>query len=457
MGAGKSVVIDETCASVVLNDGEIVVVSTPKLSLVDELHESIQKRMTGRKVGKFCTHERSLGKVIVSCNDSLPNLARMLKVKDIRVALLVIDECHGSTSDTMDQALAALTPTHILGFTATAFRSDMMETLKVFKKCIYTYSVADAIRDKVVVPWEIRHHTRAFSEDELDAVCLDMISRRSGPGIVNALSISDAENFAEKLTATWKRASAIHSRHTLSLRKQIMEDLRTGKLAAVVHVNLLSEGANYPWLLWMCLRREVGARVRFIQEIGRLLRAWEGKEYAGFDDPHDLFGTFNLSYSEALGEPPDREVVEREARDPAIIAGRLADCDPAIALNHIESLARALVCACEVTKMLPEGRKVIPKAERLKPGTPAQHSLLAHYVKLTIGRQPLAWSKCLDLMLQRPAELRYGFCADLITSLDCIHQAGYWPPVDEQGRIQAIPVTKEEDGQHVMDFKLMSA
>ena len=67
-----------------------------------------------------------------------------------------------------------------------------------------------------------------------------------------------------------------------------------------------------PWLRWICLRRPVGSRVRFVQEVGRVLRAYPGKEIANIIDPHDLFGVHCLSNPERLGEALTKEEKEYE-------------------------------------------------------------------------------------------------------------------------------------------------
>jgi hypothetical protein len=64
---------------------------------------------------------------------------------------------------------------------------------------------------------------------------------------------------------------------------------------------MLVEGVDFPWLRWICLRRQVKSRVRFIQELGRVLRASPGKDKARVLDPNDLFGEFQLTYADALG------------------------------------------------------------------------------------------------------------------------------------------------------------
>ena len=52
--------------------------------------------------------------------------------------------------------------------------------------------------------------------------------------------------------------------------------------------------------------------MRFVQEVGRVLRCYPNKELAYIIDPHDLFGVHCLSNPEKLGEVLSREEKEYE-------------------------------------------------------------------------------------------------------------------------------------------------
>jgi hypothetical protein len=133
-----------------------------------------------------------------------------------------------------------------------------------------------------------------------------------GPGVVSALNIQDAETYANYLSDNGVPAKSIHSGMRKDLRQSLLQELEAGSLKCLVHVSLLAEGVDMPWLRWLCLRRPVGARVRFVQEVGRVLRCNPGKEFAYIIDPHDLFGTHSLSNPEKLGEVLTREEKEYE-------------------------------------------------------------------------------------------------------------------------------------------------
>jgi hypothetical protein len=73
-----------------------------------------------------------------------------------------------------------------------------------------------------------------------------------------------------------------------------MAALRSGDLDAVVHCHMLSEGVDMPFLRRLVLRHARGSRVEFAQEIGRVLRACEGKAHADVFDPWQVTLTHDL-------------------------------------------------------------------------------------------------------------------------------------------------------------------
>ncbi|MHA1572632.1 MAG: DEAD/DEAH box helicase [Alphaproteobacteria bacterium] len=432
MGSGKSLVIEELCAIANLAKDEVIVVSTSTQLLVEELASAIEDRCgASRSVGFWYGRKKRLGSVIVSCYDSTLALTAKLASAGKKVALWIADECHRTECETVIRAYEQLRPAHAIGMTATPFRADSKwGSISLFKRLLFRYTAAQAQIDKVVAPWHIVH---SKTGGELDEVCLGMIQGAVGPGLVNAVSIADSEAFAKRLTATGTPASAVHSRMSRAGQRRAISRLKGGDLRCIVHVNMLSEGANFPWLRWLCLRREVDSRVRFVQEVGRLLRVFPGKERAVFYDPHDLFGTFSLAYEEALGEPPEKPEWEGVLPEPGEIAERIHDADDAVALAWIESVIRSLVVTAEATGFLLD-RKTIRKADRLVPSTLMQHVALTEELGRIQHLVPQGWMKCLGSVMARPMLLRYGFAADLLALVQAAQEAGRWPDIEAKGR-----------------------
>ena len=315
-GAGKSVLISELCwmalAKIKDRDDLAIVISTPTQNLVQQLSETISERVGYGLVGQYYGKRKQADrKVIVTCTPSVESLCGALAGR--RTALLVADEVHKTEGEKIREAIQLLNPASRIGFTATAFRADEGETLSLWDVIAYQYTLGDAWRDNVLVPFVPIPYDGEGSIEDVDGWCLRAMQRERGPGVVSALSIPDAEDYARYLTAHDFPAEAVHSRRKDAQNKATLKRLLDGEIRCVVHVAMLSEGVDIPCLRWICLRRPVGSRVRFVQEVGRVLRTirqpdqWGTKTTANVIDPHGLFFEHGIAHPAALGEPPPKK------------------------------------------------------------------------------------------------------------------------------------------------------
>ncbi len=343
MGSGKSILQTEIAWLAMHRRGDRAIVFTaPRQALVRQLAGTLRARLGQLEVGEYYADRKQPHRpVIVTCAASLASLRDELAKQGRAVALAIVDEAHGSEARQVREILPLLEPRCLVGFTATPFRSLPSESISLFSSVAYRYTMADALRDRVLVPMRhVRYEgTRPGSVDD---ECLRLIQEHAhGPGIVSAASIPDAKEHATWLAAAGLPAMAIHSKISTTERGRLLEGLRRGDPMALVHVSLLAEGVDLPWLRWLCLRRRVGARVRFLQEIGRVLRVldagkfpgsverWGPKEEGLVFDPHLLLGRHGLTSAEAIGRAMeeaaeamtrDKEAEAREAKEAEVIA-----------------------------------------------------------------------------------------------------------------------------------------
>ena len=364
-GSGKSVLLAEVIAAILPQLEGAIVVSTSSQRLVKQLTETIGDRIGPGNVGSFYAKVKEIDRpVIVTTNDSCPTVASHLQKLGRSVVLWVADECHRTETGEMHRAWKALNAESRLGFTATPFRSLKSQRVQLFDKVLVKYTPGDALRDKVIVPWRVLPWSGP--ESKLDDAILEMIQEYGvGPGVVNASSISDARDFAARLTEAGIPASTVHSELSERDQETRLGMLRDGELRVLVYPSLLSEGADFPWLRWMCLRRKVGARVRFIQEVGRVLRTFPGKESATILDPRNLFNELSLSYEHLLGwdvaedgpEEPEVEVEEEKPEEnPAGDQLALLDTTMVKPLAQLETWARQLFLAAQTEGLIQNAR-----------------------------------------------------------------------------------------------------
>jgi hypothetical protein len=286
----------------------------------------------------------------------------------------------------------------------------------------------------------------------LDDACASMIRQAiettgGAPGLANATSIDDAVAFAGVLSAAGIPAAPVHSRLPRPVVAATIAALREGRLGAVVHVNMLSEGVDMPWLHWLCMRRPVGSRVRFCQEVGRVLRAHPGKREAVLLDPHDLMGGFALSYEAILsgGAVEDEKPFARELRD----ATELGVGRPKKELPSPKALA-ARRCYLRAIYLGAMGAGLIEsrvKSTRWRRFPPSEKQLAAVRkmggVLASSKSIPPEHGQMLGSLVAHVATLTRGDCSDLLSlafaALDA-RKAGrdFWGALTAPGKAEGI-------------------
>jgi len=452
MGAGKSVLIAEIAATAELDDDEVIVISTPTRALVEQLCDTISERVG--PVGRYYTHEKDIDhQVIVACNASMSRLADELNEEGISVALWIADEAHRTQTDQILSIQQTLGADECLGFTATPYRSDETEILCLYDRLIFKYAPKHALRDGVVVPWRICHHSGDDGEN-LDEVCANWIEQavhvdEIGPIVCDAYSIKDAEDFASFLCEKGIRASAVHSEMPRDEVRHHLDRLRTGEISVVVHVALLREGVDLPWLRGLVLRRDVNSRVGFAQQVGRVLRSHPGKEIAVIFDPHDLFNRHSLTYEAALGAglTPETDIDEilaeiRRAQDNEAGAPRVPGADPRPrhrlspkVLDLHESLLRRLCNALETCEIMPPASfPGGPWRQRIASPNQLRHLKTKGKILRNLrntgrtNKSPSHVREALVRVWKQAPCLRRGAVSDLVRVMEALIQSGGWPP-----------------------------
>jgi len=422
MGSGKSILITEVAHQLLGHDA--IVITTPTQALVDQLAETLSRRLGAELVGRYFTRAKDADRpVVVACNASAPAIAEALAEQGRRVGLWIADEVHRTEATQMRQAARALQPAAQLGFTATPFRSLDYERLRMWDEVAFRYSLADALRDEVLVRWTVIPWD-GEGDDDLDSVCLEMIREHAaGPGMVNAADIGDAEGFAELLRDDGIGADTVHSRRSPGDNAAAISALEAGDLSCIVHVNMLAEGVDLPWLRWLCLRRPVSARVRFIQEVGRVLRASPGKDRAVLMDPHDLFGAFGWDSAEALGEwekPQGEKRGPQEERSPSTIRSPTATDEWTAYCRRLLLPLQAAGWSSTQSISSCVWRRELPTDKQMR------------YLQVCRGWRPWVWlpgdhAQLVANLLSRPSQLTRGAVSDLISVSKAVSQRRAYP------------------------------
>ena len=302
-GSGKSVTLSELIRLLrIAHPGIRIVVSTPTVDLVEQLSETIGTWCRAWP-GTYYTRRKTIAPITVCCIPSLPLLVAEMTRRDLQWDVWIADEAHRTEDPRVEEALAIAQPTWRIGFSATPYLSDPEARLSLWTYEIDRYSIDDAIAEGVLVPFRIDYPPPSGGRVVLDDVCGEWIAAQSGPGVVSAQSIAEADAYTRYLRERYDvRAGVIHSRMSRAEQEEAVGRLQSGDVRCLVHVKKLVEGVDFPWLQWIAFRAPRG-RVAIVQELGRCLRSAPGKEVARVFDPHRLLARHGLNTPAALFEP----------------------------------------------------------------------------------------------------------------------------------------------------------
>lgn len=263
---------------------------------------------------------------------SIQWLSRHYRELDERPTLIVIDEAHHAVAKTYAEVMNAYPEARKLGVTATPCRmtrrgfADMFDVLlqswsnRRFiaegRLSLYDYmSVrADSDDQRIVYGLQKRGADGDFSLKEMsekldvrpsiERLCDTVLRYAKGKkGIVYAIDIRHAEHIAEEYRKHGIAAVAISSKTPAEERTAIIERFRNtdchdavseNGITVLVNVDLFGEGFDCPDVEFIQLARPTLSLAKYLQQVGRGMRVFEGKKYCLILDNVGLYRMFGL-------------------------------------------------------------------------------------------------------------------------------------------------------------------
>ena len=212
----------------------------------------------------------------------------------------VIDEVHHAHAPGYRRVLTRLNATFTLGLTATPERTDGFDVARLFDDVLaWQATIGDGISEGSLVPF---HYTGL--KDDVDFSRIPWRSGRFDQGVLE----DKLENSArmERLWTAWQddptartlvfccsqrharfvrqwlrsrgtSAAAVYAGEGSDPRADSIERFASGELLALCVVDLFNEGLDIPAVERIVMLRPTDAKVIFLQQLGRGLRAAEGK------------------------------------------------------------------------------------------------------------------------------------------------------------------------------------
>lgn len=263
----------------------------------------LRDRAEPTRVGWCVGNQADLeGDLVLASVAKLARPAVLERLADRHFDYVVIDEVHHAAAASYRRILAALNPSFLLGLTATPERADDADVLGLFGgEIAYRADIPRGIQVGRLVPF---HYFGV--KDDIDYVNIPWRNRRFDPEALSSAAQTEA-----RMQTLWRAWSAHPGARTLVFccstahadfvsawlrdpsrglkvaavyaatdsydRDQALDRLTRGDLDAICSVDLLNEGVDLPLVDRIVMLRPTESAVVFLQQLGRGLRAAEGK------------------------------------------------------------------------------------------------------------------------------------------------------------------------------------
>lgn len=246
-------------------------------------------------------HDDSHAQIVAASFQTLTNDYRLQNVGQRQVVLC--DETHHVTAASYRRVVESFGPdTFFCGFTATLRREDgkalrdMIDSVAFERNLRWAIGEAYLVRPKgitVKIPeldlGKVKTTAGDFQQTDLaevmeaetpEIVKAILMHAKDRRPIIFAASVLAAHDIAQLLTESGMAAEAVTGAMSYDDRQPIYSRFRSGETRALVTVQVLTEGADFPMCDAVVIARPTQSQNLYSQMVGRALRLWEDKDDA---------------------------------------------------------------------------------------------------------------------------------------------------------------------------------
>jgi superfamily II DNA or RNA helicase len=288
-GTGKTM----TIAKMIWELGVKTLVITPSKAITDNMIDTLVKYFGKGQVQKLTT------KLPILKNINVVNIQALVKLPPhifADIDAVFIDEFHHAAAETYQEInLNHLKNVYYrLGLTATNFRNDGADLglEGVLSEVIYEYTIQQAIQDGFLVKpkffitdtiaepyfnYQAEYKEGIVNNELRNLEISDIAKEHSNDSVL--ILVQQVEH-GELLKKLIKEAEFLHGQEKDVIRQRIMNDYRDGKVKCLIGTSVIGEGVDLPCAKILIMAGGGKAKSQIMQNIGRVLRPYPGKEEA---------------------------------------------------------------------------------------------------------------------------------------------------------------------------------
>ena len=254
-----------------------------------------------RTYGFFTGNEKSLDADFVFATNTM--LAKHIdEFSPEEFDYIIYDEVHHIVANTGKKIFEFFKPEFMLGLTATPERMDNQDIFGLFDQNVpFELRLRDAISNDLVVPFHyygIRDQlvdynskdkmviaNQIANQDNIEFI-KEQIEKRRKPNeklkcIAFCTNIQSSKLMAEELFEEGYQTISLTGINDTGIRMKAFKDLQddNNPLEIICTVDILNEGVDIPQVNMVLFLRPTESQTIFIQQLGRGLRKYPGKEY----------------------------------------------------------------------------------------------------------------------------------------------------------------------------------
>lgn len=217
---------------------------------------------------------------------------------------LVVDESHHSGAETYTSVLSNIQSEWRLGLTATPNRLDGKDIREQFGEEVVNLDITTAIQNNYLTPCKIKIMSCDLDEEKLELIRKELRRKnfslkdldrlifieqkleseaktiQEEIGEKQAIIYCSSINHIIQLGKYLPNSKSIHVGKEIKENQKILEDFREGKFQFILSVNKLNEGIDVPSVPYGVFMRSTQSERIVLQQLGRILRKFEGKKEA---------------------------------------------------------------------------------------------------------------------------------------------------------------------------------
>lgn len=278
---------------------------------------------------------------------------------------ILIDEAHRVAAPTYQKILNHFAPKFLLGMTATPERMDKQNIYEIFDYHLaYEIRLKDALNDQMLTPFHyvgVEDYTVGNHVISETSKLKDLVARKrveyvlkqldyygycgeKAKGLVFCSRQEEARELAKLFSQTGHPSRALTNEDSQKQRIEVTHQLENGELEYIFTVDLFNEGIDITSLNQIVMLRNTQSSIVFIQQLGRGLRKFPGKDYVTVID---FLGNYKNNYLIPIALNGDKS----RDKDQAVRESKLPQVIDVSTINFTEIASQRILVSLEKIKL----------------------------------------------------------------------------------------------------------